>query len=391
MNNFSVKGLRKLAPVFFMLVLFLVSGLPGMKTYAAANVVAAARANVLKDGELVSNSRGVRYRRADKKYATDQWAVVNGNVYLFGENGYAVTGGFAIDGKAYFASSKGVLYVNRRLYSADKTKVWYYGSDGARVKSTWVKIAGKYYYFNAKGLMVRNMKLKDSYVDSTGARVTSKWIKTGGKYYFYNAAGILRRNCWVGSFYVGPDGAKIEGLNRKTLLSQSKGKKTTTVSQEKKLIIVGASRVAMMRNVVGSNSKVLYIASPGKGYDWLLSTAEPKLDAYLQVFPNSTVVIQLGNNDLKNYNSYFAEYRKLMAKYPKVKFRFMDTLPGTNAKVNNVRMFFNRKLKENFPTMYIGGYDYLVQRKFTTLKDGTHYTPQTSRMIYAYILKKTGF
>ena len=387
-NRIVPRGKYVLLALIAALLMLCVLPAGTLRAQAAENVVALARKNVLKGGTLKTTAAGTRYYVPGSGYVKNQWAMVGGSVYLFDEDGYAATGTFCIQGKYYCTTGKGVLYVNRLRKSG--TQAWYYGADGAMVRSSWVKIAGKYYYFSAKGTMVKNTRLKESYVGADGARVTSKWVRSGGKYYYYNAQGLMRRNMWIGSSYVGADGAKVEGLNRKSLLASSKGKKTSTVSYERKLIIVGASRVVMMHNTVGDNPKVIYIARKSQGYSWLKSTAEVWLDAYLQVFPNSTVVIQLGNNDLKNINLYLKEFDNLITKYPNVKFRFMDALPGTGTGYNKVRQVFNKKLKERFPLQYIGGYDYMVAHRFQTV-DGTHYTPATSRMIYRYILQKTGF
>ena len=196
-------------------------------------------------------------------------------------------------------------------------------------------------------------------------------------------------NCWVGNRYYGPDGQKVSGLSKKKILKKATKKEK---SRKKRLIIVGASRVYHMAEHVSDDKRTIYICKKGAAYKWLKKTGGVKLRAYLDLFPKSTVVIQLGNNKIKRYlkkpEKYFDYYRELMQDYPKADFYFMDALPGIHKEKNRLRKQFNKLLKEEFPDQYIGGFSYMKKHGFSTTKDGEHYTRTTSRMIYEYILKK---
>ena len=357
----------------------------------SGSAVTLASKNVLNGGKWKKTKAGIRYLKKDGTYAADGWARIEDEVYFFTEEGYVKTGSFQWNSKCYYADSKGRLYISRKRKTSSGT--YYYAKSGAMLKETWLLQERKYYYFNENGKLVKNRRIGNYYVNKSGVRVDEKWVSIGGKKYYYGKNGVLCRNRWVGSYYVGPDGARLTGINRKTLLSKSTGKKTETTSTEKKLIIIGASRVVHMQKEVGNNKKILYIAKSGQGYRWLVSTASIRLQAYLSIFPNSKVVIQLGNNDLHHRRYYFTMYKKLMNKYPKATFYFMDALPGNkkNTEKNEKRVAFNEALAAEFPKNYIGGYDYMMKSGFNTTKDGVHYTASTSRMIYRYILSKTGF
>ena len=360
---------------------------------AAGSAVAQAGENSVSGGKFQKTSKGIRYRNKNGTYLTDCWAEIDGRVYCFDADGYVITGAFSKDDKSYFADSKGRIYISKKRVTSNGT--YYYSKSGAMLKNCWLSQNGKYYYFNAKGRMLKSAFVGKYYVGKNGARVTGKWVTSGGKKYYLDKNGVLAKNRWVGNYYVGPSGARVEGVNRKTLLAASTGKKTANTSTEQKLIIIGASRVVYMHEAVGSRKGVIYIAKKGQGYSWLKTTALPKLQAYLSIFPRSKVVIQLGNNDLNHFSQYQSTYRKLISAYPKTKFYFMDALPANrtaaNINKNARRKAFNQKLAAAFPANYIGGYDYMEKNGFKTNSDGVHYTPATSRMIYRYILNKTGF
>ncbi len=162
--------------------------------------------------------------------------------------------------------------------------------------------------------------------------------------------------------------------------------------ERNRLIIVGASRVVLMNRAVTNDSDTIYIARSGKGFYWLLKQALPQLDAWLTLFPESTVVFQMGNNDFHkwfqdNRELYFRLYRRLIDRYPEAKIRLMDILPDKNAAYDKYAVSFNNEMHRRFPDESIGGHEEFYQMKLAFLKDGSHYTPQSSRHLYDYIVK----
>lgn len=330
---------------------------------SGTDAVALASRHKVTGGRFSGNKKGIRYIYKDKHYEINTWAQIGNSVYRFDEAGYVKRGAFTLNGKSYRADRKGVLYINK-VYT-HRSKKYYYGRDGVMVRSAWVTIVGADYYFGSNGSMARNC-----------------WV---GEYHT-GSSGRKDRNCVVGKYYLGPNG-------KRTLISEISKR-----YNDQRLIIIGASRVVQMAQDVSGDTDVMYFASSGQGYSWFKNTVYSKLRDALKVWPRSTVVIQLGNNDIirgkSHLKDYIKLYKNLIRKYPKASFYFMDALPSKGkAALNAKRMAFNSKLKAAFPSRYIGGFDYLVRNGFTqrSEKDTSHYDAATNRRIFSYILSKTGW
>ena len=333
-----------------------------------------AKRNTLSGGIFEEDAAGIRYRKADQTYAERGWARIEGNIYYFDAKGYAKTGAFRWKKNSYRADTDGKLYV-RKLYKAG-SKTYYYGASGAMVKKAWKTIKGAAYYFKPNGVMARNRWVGNYYVDSAGAR---------------------KKDCWVDGHYLDSTGLCVDKLTKKQI--KKAGTKEERESR-KRLIIIGASRVVQMARAVTGDERVIYFAKYGRGYYWFMKSAYKPLRRYLKVYPYSTVVIQLGNNDISetnvegNFTKYAAVYKQLISDYPGVSFYFMDALPGKRGSLKNeLRVQFNQKLKGEFPTQYIGGYDYMMRSgyNYRSETNTAHYDDATYRKIYKYILKKTGW
>lgn len=313
------------------------------------NMVAVARKNKLPKGKWIRNSRGIRYQKRTGGCLKNKWCSSGSKVYYFDRSGYLQTGSFSYNGRSYYADARGVVYVNKwRRTSAGMV---YYGSEGLKYGSGWKTIRGKQYYFSRETkTAVKSSWVGNSYVDKNGVRVKNKTV----------------------------NGRKID-----------KNGTVKTPAKTDKYIIVGASRIVDMSTEVNAKD-TLFIAKGGQGYNWLVSTAGPKLEQYLKKNPRCKVIFNLGNNDSKNLKSYISYYKKLIAKYPKTKFYFLDCTPGDpeRQEAKNVRrQQFNKAMKAAFGKQCIGGYDYLFQIGFTAY-DGTHYPAEVSRKLYNYIIRK---
>lgn len=311
---------------------------------SAANMVSYAKKHKVSKGKWVKNKKGIRYKKKDGTYLKNVWRSIGGEIYCFDADGYVETKAFSYNGNEYYADSKGRVYVSKWRKTGKKT--YYYCANGVRAKY-WKTIKGKCYYFSRTGEMAINQWVCDSYVDKKGVLVTGKTVK-GRK---INKSGVIQK-----------------------------------ASSKDKYIIIGASRIVDMSIAVNS-SDTIFIAQNGMGYNWLVSTAAPKLQAYLKKNSNYKVMFQLGNNDTKNVNSYIAYYKKLMKKYPDTEFYFMDATPadGSSASRNSARKKFNEKMKEAFGNLCVGGYDYMVSIHFTTV-DNMHYPAAVSKKLYNYTI-----
>lgn len=136
------------------------------------------------------------------------------------------------------------------------------------------------------------------------------------------------------------------------------------------------------------------IAKDGEGYKWLSETAYKTICQKLNRKNNATIVFNMGINDCIDVpaNTYINFYKKLKNKYPKATFYCMSINPmKTNAKdykrltVKIDRM--NLQFRKFFGNKYINTSGYLKIRGFQTVKDGVHFLPTTSEMIYNFALQ----
>lgn len=297
---------------------------------------------------------------------------------------------------------------------------------GERLRNTWVRIDGSIYYFNRSGALEYGRfkyqgqryisdpdtgevfagelaELEDATyaVKKDGTLGSKEWVRLDSYSFYCNAYGRVVTNRWIGDRYAGVDGAALKGVNRKKI------SKNATVSEQKmkqRLIIVGASRVCDMRDATRKTRKFTYkgkqwntvfICCRGAGFDWFHDEAIAKLRAYLDLYPRSKVVVQMGNNDVYHVedgrlDEYAELYQKLMRRYPKASFYFMDVLPSVDPDKNEKRQTYNEVLKTAFPKQWIGGYEFLMELPFRPREDGVHYRPSTSRAIFEYIRKMVG-
>ncbi|MDO4475406.1 MAG: hypothetical protein Q4B59_01305 [Lachnospiraceae bacterium] len=353
------------------LLLCLWIALPGqaaVKKTTSKNVIRMAKRNQISGGTWEKKNGKIYYRKAPTKKKprgeriAGAWAMIDDNVYYFNAKGALVFGKFKYNGKQYMSDRE--------------TGEVYYGE--------LVKIGKKTYGFRTDGVLAKK-----------------EWIWVDEDKYYCDAKGRVLTSCWIGKRYVGSNGAMVQGFSKKQV---TKNASKAEVKKKQRLIVVGASRVCDMRDAVGTDRKFRYdgqewntvfICRRGAGFDWFRDIASAKLQAYLDIYPKSKVVIQLGNNDVSHVEDgrlgeYAALYRKLMRRYPKATFYFMDALPSMHEQANVRRQVYNRALRAAFPKQWIGGFDFLLALPFSPTEDGTHYQPSTSVAIFKYIRQKVG-
>ena len=104
-----------------------------------------------------------------------------------------------------------------------------------------------------------------------------------------------------------------------------------------------------------------------------------ELAAALSETPDTTVILNLGVNDITEADAYISYYKQLFDSYPDTDFHIMSVNPVsddcptvTNAAIDA----FNQKIKAAFPDEYLDVYNYLLTGDFSTV-DGLHYTDST--------------
>ena len=74
-------------------------------------------------GRIVKSGKKRRFKRPDGTYLRSRWVKVNGKTYYFSKTTYAVTGLSYIGGKVFMFSSSGVLYKKNRTVKGKKLKL----------------------------------------------------------------------------------------------------------------------------------------------------------------------------------------------------------------------------------------------------------------------------
>lgn len=120
------------------------------------------------------------------------WAQNDAGQYLYYKDGKAFTGWQTIDGTKYYFEADGALKTgwvkdssSWRYYTGKKaavgwkkissdggTKRYYFTSDGIMVSGKWLKLDGKWYYFNADGSLAVSTKVDGYKVYENGIRIT---------------------------------------------------------------------------------------------------------------------------------------------------------------------------------------------------------------------------
>lgn len=189
-----------------------------------------------------------KWQRINKKYyyfnnkgvlAKNKWV----GKYYVNETGERVYGWINIGKKRYYTDpSSGIRRTGWKLISG---KWYYFKNDGTMVKNKWV---GKY-YLKSNGVMATKTWVGKYYVNKKGVRTsktratgffTSKgktyylnksykkvtgWVQENNKYYFFDSKGIMMKNSWVGDFYVGSDGVRY--INKFLTVTNADGSKST--------------------------------------------------------------------------------------------------------------------------------------------------------------------
>ncbi len=160
---------------------------------AGAVSAAAFSVTVSADWEPYSEARW-KYSYADGSYASGGFVPIDGQWYLFSEDGVMQTGWHLIDGSWYLMPGSG-----ERLTGWQKNGgCWYYFDANGVMQSGWQQIDGSWYYLGEDGRMQTGWKLIGGswyYLGGGGAMKTG-WLQQGSKWYFLNGGGVMQTG-WV--------------------------------------------------------------------------------------------------------------------------------------------------------------------------------------------------
>lgn len=174
-------------------------------------------------------------------------------------------------------------------------------------------------------------------------------------------------------------------------------------STKNKVIFVGDSRFVGMKDATGSDDT--YVADIGKGYDWFVSTAVPRVNSIIQNSKKTyTIFIGLGINDAIYNGVNEEQVKKYVDKindlttgsWSKHKVVFVSVNPkvgsGSYAHISNEAIKkFNVSMKAglNNKVAYCDTYNGIGESKFQAVSNGEiHYTGETYKMIYQYMMSR---
>ena len=174
-----------------------------------------------------------------------KWVKYNGSRYYFGKKGRLL--------KSRWIDSRYVDETGKRLVNTITPDGYQVGATGKKVSakkvSGWVKVKGKWYYFNSKKKTLYRSTFKKIngaryYFDETGARV-KKWqtigkykyyfnskgvmqtgeVKIGSKYYYFNSKGRLQISTTVDGYTTDAKGVitKRPQIKKKVLITAGHG------------------------------------------------------------------------------------------------------------------------------------------------------------------------
>lgn len=135
-----------------------------------------------------------------------KWKTVNGKRYYFKKNGAAACGVTRISGVRYVFSAKGVLQKKRFVTIDGKT---YYANYQGRAVRGFRAVKGRTYCFNSKGVMRTGWYTKGGktwYFSKKNGVMAVGFKRINGKKYYFDADGTLVKNAWVGERYIGDEG-----------------------------------------------------------------------------------------------------------------------------------------------------------------------------------------
>ena len=125
------------------------------------------------------------------KYYKNKWVKIKGKYYYFDKKGYSKTGWLTYKGKKYYLNKSGVRVSGFKTINKKK---YYFTQKGVMVTG-WLKYKNNYYYMNSKGVVQTGLKkIKENiyYFDASGKRVSGANIVLGNMTYYFAKNGTLQ-------------------------------------------------------------------------------------------------------------------------------------------------------------------------------------------------------
>lgn len=152
-------------------------------------------------GRVTNKQVGKYFYGPDGKMVRNKWKKIKKYYFYFGSDGQIRYGRFTIDGKTYYCSKKTGRVTKKRVGS------YYYDSKGVMVKDRWVN---NFYYGSNGKVKIGKFKAKDGnyyYCDKIAGKLTSQWKNKN----YYGKDGAMAVSCWIKKRYVNEKGVIIKG------------------------------------------------------------------------------------------------------------------------------------------------------------------------------------
>ena len=117
------------------------------------------------------------------------WQKISKKWYYFNDSGVMITGVKAIDGKYYYFNDSGVMQTGWQEISGK----WYYFDKSGVRQSGWQQISKKWYYFNTSGVMQTGLKTIEGskyFFNDNGSMLTG-WKEISSKWYWFKSDGSM--------------------------------------------------------------------------------------------------------------------------------------------------------------------------------------------------------
>lgn len=177
---------------------------------------------------LITTDKGYRYKKQDGTFAKNEWITINRILYYFNEDSYSASNEW-IDGK-WISADGSCTYKGMLVWKCNSTGWWVEDSEGWYPVSQWQKINGIWYYFNESGYMASNEYYNGYWFNSDGSWdsqyfltwksnstgwwvedksgwwPSSKWLKIDGKWYYFDQSGYMVTSQYVDGYWINSEG-----------------------------------------------------------------------------------------------------------------------------------------------------------------------------------------
>lgn len=149
--------------------------------------------SVPSEAKWVKTKKGYRYttNASGTRYYKKQWVKIKGRYYYFDKKGYRKTGWLTYNGNRYYLNKSGIRVTGLKTINK---KTYYFNKNGVLLKG-WIKYNNYYYHTDDKGVIQKGMKAIGRYIyyfDRNGRRVTNAHLVFGNMTYYFAKNGTLQ-------------------------------------------------------------------------------------------------------------------------------------------------------------------------------------------------------